>query len=337
MDRHHRRPLDERFRRFAHHVAESPRYRRICLTVADDADLLAVCDAAPATQPVPNLLLAAVHDLLLEGIDHPLAAWYPTVGGTRGPDGVEAPFRDAVLAHRDRVRAVLATRTVQTNEVRRSVGWYAALAPLRRPLALVEVGASGGLNLRWDRYGYRFGAIAAGDPDAGLVLTTGVRGAHPPVPPSPPPVVFRRGIDRAPVDVSDPAGARWLRALVWPEQTDRMERLDLALDAARSEPVRIDAGDALDLVGAAVAEAPEEADLVVMHSFVLNQTTTTWREAFASTLDDIGLHRPVHRASIEWLEPDDGPMLDLTLHHGGERRRTRLAAIHHHGAWIAWR
>ena len=47
-----------------------------------------------------------------------------------------------------------------------------------RPLALIEVGASAGLNLLFDRYGYDYGAgRSAGDPSAPVRFTCALRGA----------------------------------------------------------------------------------------------------------------------------------------------------------------
>src|SRR3954453_16950878 len=55
---------------------DSPLYDRICRYVGDrDAVLHVVLDAPPAGH-WPNVLLGAVHYLLLGGLDHPLAAVY---------------------------------------------------------------------------------------------------------------------------------------------------------------------------------------------------------------------------------------------------------------------
>ncbi len=339
MDREHASPIAERFTRFATTVeADSPLYARLCRYVATDPALLALVSGAPASQPVPNLLLAATHDLLLSGVDDPLATAYPSVGGSGDLEGVERRFRDFCLRHGDHISAVVASRNVQTNEVRRCVAWIPALAVAvpEGPIALVEIGASAGLNLRLDAYGYRFGDQGIGDPSAPLILDTELRGpVAPPIPPTLPDIAWRSGIDLAPIDLEDEEAVRWATALLWPEQVDRIERFRSAVDIARRHPVRIVEGDALDALPRVVADAPGDASLVIVHSFVVNQFSTEGRAALDRVIADLG--RPATRLSLEWLEPDTMPMLDLIGYHDGTvGRRTRLAEMHYHGAWIRW-
>ena len=49
-----------------------------------------------------------------------------------------------------------------------------------RRLDLIELGPSGGLNLYWDRYAYRYGEEQWGDRSAGLVLSGRAEGGPPP-------------------------------------------------------------------------------------------------------------------------------------------------------------
>jgi hypothetical protein len=65
------------------------------------------------------------------------------------------------------------------------------------------------------------------------------------------------------------AMAERLAALIWPEQTERAERLDRALDIVRDDPPRLETGDLLRDVPALVADAPAGATIVVFHSAVL--------------------------------------------------------------------
>ena len=54
------------------------------------------------------------------------------------------------------MRAVLQTHRTQTNEVARCATILPALAQLSEPLALIEVGASAGLCLLYDRWRYHY-------------------------------------------------------------------------------------------------------------------------------------------------------------------------------------
>ena len=74
-----------------------------------------------------------------------------------GPDGAGPLFREFVLAHEEEIVHLGNTRYTQTNESRRCVALLplVMLAPFDR-FHLVDIGTSAGLNLRLERYRYRF-------------------------------------------------------------------------------------------------------------------------------------------------------------------------------------
>ncbi|HXA72605.1 MAG TPA: DUF2332 family protein, partial [Acidimicrobiales bacterium] len=79
-------PLADHFRGLAATVERDGGviYPAICRGVADNPRVLSLLDDTPLPQRRPLLLLAAVHFLLLSGVDHPLAAYYDTVAVVRG-------------------------------------------------------------------------------------------------------------------------------------------------------------------------------------------------------------------------------------------------------------
>jgi hypothetical protein len=142
--------LRRRYRRFATHEASgaSPIYEAFALAVADDEGALAFLSTLPADKQQPNLLFAAVRH----------------VAGT--PSDAPA-LLDTLADQAERIRSVMSTRRVQTNEPARCATLLPALAMVPPPLALIEVGASAGLCLLPDRYHYRFGDVELRSPRAG--------------------------------------------------------------------------------------------------------------------------------------------------------------------------
>lgn len=341
--RSHLAALAERFERFAFMECRgvSPLYERLSLGVAADSEMLTLAARVRAGQPVPNLFLAAVHFLLLGGAGETLAGFYPSVGGAY--DGAADPypaFRSFCFQYRAAIIELIGARLVQTNEVRRCACLLPALgiaaARSGRPLALIEVGASAGLNLLWDRYGYDYAGRRAGDPLAPVQLACDVRGAAPPLPASMPAVVSRVGLDLHPIDVRDAEAVSWLRALVWPDEPDRADLLLRAVDVARREPPPLIAGDALDLLPGVLAAVPPTATPCVVHTHTVNQFSPEARQQLADLLATQGQGRNLYRISIEAERGLAHPVLRMTAYENGAATERALARCDAHGEWIEW-
>lgn len=315
------RETAENYRRFAAFEARerSPLYKEFTAGVADDPELLDFLDTLPREKRQPNLLLASVRYLagLLPDYD---------------------AFRATVLDRRDEVAAVMLARRTQTNEPARCATLLPALASLPQPVALLEVGASAGLCLLPDRYGYDYGTHRI---DGHPVFTCQARGPVP-VPERSPEVVWRAGIDLNPLDVTDADDMHWLSCLVWPGEGERAERLADAIDTAREDPPRVERGDLVDQLASVAALAPPAATLVVFHTAVLAYVKRERRTEFAEAvgaLDAVWLanegpevlsHLPGFPADLP--DPDPGPTPFL-LTRGG---REALAYTDGHGSWVRW-
>ena len=232
---------------FATHCQEtSPLYERISRAVAGDRDLLERLRATPPSAQLPPALLAAVHYLVLSGADHPLAELY--AGRAEGDPGPH--FLDFCRDHWDDVDDLLSTRHIQTNDCGRSaliapgLTWLAPASADR--FSLVDVGASAGLNLLCDHYRIDYGSFGAtGPPDSPVAIHCRVAGGDPPIADRLPTFMSRVGIDRSPIDLTDPTDVRWLLACVWPD-SGRLERTAASIALAQQSPPRVIAADAND-------------------------------------------------------------------------------------------
>ena len=349
--------LRERFRWFATEARErSALYHHLSASLAERPDVMEVLAAAHPNQQRPNLLFAAVHDVLLAGANDPLAEHYPSVGGTR-PVDAGTTERFAAFVHRvaDRVDDQIRTRATQTNEPGRTAGLRPALAWIAgpdRPLTLVELGCSAGLLLHLDRYHYRFGDVEVGPSDAQVRIEPQLRGAHP-AQLELGRITARTGIDRTPLSPTAPDDARWLQACVWPEDLPRMRRLAAALDvAAAHDDVHRVSGDLVERLVPTVSAAPADALVCVLHSAALAYLDVEDRAAVERQLDAIGSERDLVRIGLEGggfepfitLEaelPDPAMgaerfVLGATAWRDGHREDQLLARMQPHGAWLDW-
>ena len=245
--------------------------------------------------------------------------------------------------HRDELARLIESRVTNTNEVGRTAvlhpGFRAVAAEAGAPLNLIEIGPSAGLNMIWDRYGVRYsrdGAVAASiAPDAPLVIDANLRGARlPPTGPAPQ-IAARIGLELNPNDLADPENRDWLRALVWPEHTARLKRLEAAMALLAETPPDIRHGDALAGLLPTIRTIPESQPVCVYHTITVYQFSRAMRQTLDDLMTVAGLRRPVWRLGFE-MEPDRRYCLTLSRHHDGTVERRRLAEAHPHGVWLDW-
>src|SRR5699024_5120941 len=229
-----------------------------------------------------------------------------------------AGLREVLLGQWEAVRTTILTRATQTNEPGRCASLLPLLAGMPGPLALLEVGASGGLCLHPDRYSYRYtdgaGGVRAIDPRTGpapTLLECRVSGT-PPLPRELPQIAWRGGLDLHPLDLSSAEDAAWLRMLVWAEHEDRRRRLEAACAEVPHESVTLLEGDLLTDLGPLVAQARREAPdatLVVFHTAVLAYLDEPGRQLWVREVGELleGVRDGGGRA--HWISNEGGGVL----------------------------
>jgi hypothetical protein len=294
-------------------------------------------DIGPAGHSLPLRIAGGLHALVLSGASPELKALYPP----HSPSDKElcAGVLQALETH----QAFLLDWTIsppQTNEVRRSgaliAGAHVAVQHFDLPVQLSELGASGGLNLMWDRYalevcGQKFGA-------AKPVVTLAPEWTGAPPPCASPVIASRGGVDLNPLDPGRADHLLRLTAYLWPDQPTR---LSVTRAAAGIAAVKLDKGDAIDWLGPRLQHAPEGHLHLIQHTVAWQYFPTPLQARGRALIEAAGAQATANRP-LAWLSMEtDGDKTgqvgaaltlrlwpgDITLH---------LGHADFHGRWIKW-
>ncbi len=297
--------LSKRFIVFANREcrASSQLYEHLAKHIAHDKDLLEIAAHSQPGQPVPNLLLGSVHYLLLNGIEHELAAYYASMTETPlQPSGAIHFFRDFCIRHRSLLIYLLKSKIVQTNEVRRCAYLYPSFcrvfAIAQKPLSLIEIGTSAGLQLVWDQYSYSYSSIhnqTFGGESSKLRLSAETIGNIIPLMSTKSPLVERRiGID----------------------------------------PVEFIQGDGVTLLPALAATVSRDTALCIFHTHVANQMSDEAKKTLNNHIQGLcEAGRDVFHLYNNMQDFD----LHLDYHLDGNMVHETLATTDGHGRWFEWK
>lgn len=309
--------VPESFESFAKfYEAEAPVTAEVLRECARDSAALDLVPAEPSWD-VPHRLLAAVRLLASQG----------EVEDFEAASDPWAVFRSVLLEHGVWIARFVREQPVQTHVVQRC--W--ALLPLflsiarvaQKPLALIELGASGGLNLLWDRYFYRYEAGTWGEQASGVSLSGEERV---PIPPDLLKVKVairsRRGIDLNPVDVTSEDGLRLLRAF---KKSDRYAALlDAAANVFRKDPPELIRGNYLLLLPELLQQRQGDSLTVVYQTHSTVYLSDAERRELRLIIDSAGREGPLGWISTPTPEEHgerrgDYP-LELAMWPEGKRR-----------------
>ena len=293
-------------------------------------------DATSNGDAVALRLAGALHALVLGGFGGGLSAAYPPHAVT------DQALWNAVFAALLRDEAFILERLKsppQTNEVRRSAalmpGFLTIAALFGKPLVLSEIGASAGLNLQWDLYGYRLGDLVWGE-GAHVMLSPDWTGGAPPK--APIAIFDRGGCDLNPLDPQSFEDRQRLLSYIWADQTDRIERTRAALIIAADSGLSVERADAVEWLRTRLAHAQPGKAHVIYHS-VAWQYLPALRQAEGNALIAAAGARatedaPLARLQMEGDGQKDGAALTLTIWPTGETHV--VGRTDFHGRWVKW-
>jgi len=297
---------------------------------------LATWPGKPLEDALPLRLAGGFHHLVLAGTDMRLVPVYR--GELTDQAAIDALIVDLTRQY-DAALVPWLDGPPQTNEAARSASIMAALlwlSPRTGPrFELNELGASAGVNTMMERYHYDLGGTEVGPEGSPMQIRPEWRG----VPPEPAPVEITaiQGCDRAPVNLADSAAALRLKSYVWAEVTERLARIDAAIQLAGQQPPSLVQRDAGEWVDERLA-APQEPDTtrVFYHSIVWQYLPPETRARITSAITAAG--EAGQRLAWIMLETNRETFRhELTVRYwpgGGEP--VLLGEAHAHGAWVAW-
>lgn len=314
-------------------------YEYLSKQIAKDNSLLKIASRAREGQPVPNLLFGAVHYLLLKGTEHPLKDYYPSIVETpKSFKDLFSIFKDFCLNYQKEIEVILQTKLVQTNEVRRCSYLYPAFCMIyeraMKPLSLIEIGTSAGLQLNWDKYCYSYGKDKwYGKIDSELPITAEIKGANRPfLLKTAPPVTTRIGFDLQTIDLRDEEEELWLKSLIWPEHKERLFLFEKAVKNSNKGSLNLINGDGISLLPHFAETIPDDSVICIFHTHVANQMPLEGKQLLLQTVDAIGEQRDV----FHLYNNIQDRFLHLDYYLAGKRSENTIAETDGHGRWFEW-
>ncbi len=333
--------ISNKFKSFALKECQgsSDLYEFLSLRIAEDEELLNLASEAGEGQPIPNLLFGAIHYLLLKGMDHGLKEFYPTiVEYPRGPEESFFYFKEFCRLYSQQIKELLKTKLVQTNEVRRCSYLFPVFHFIheqsKKPLALIEIGTSAGLQLLWDKYCYSYGTREVyGDQESKVHLSSEIKGSRKPIfPESIPPVASRLGIDLHTNDLNDKEDYLWLNSLIWPEHQERRALFEKAAECVKENPITLIQGDGVQLLPELIKDMPDGHAICVFHTHVANQMPAKTKEKLLQEIKRIGQNRDIFHIYNNIQDRD----LHLDYYLESHEHKRVAGKTEGHGKWFTW-
>ena len=334
------------FKEFAENECKevSPLYFHVANQVSKDDELIELASFCKKGQPMPNLFFAAVHFLLLNNTSEELAYYYHSINKAYKSNLPFDLFKEFCLDNRAEIIKLQRTRIVQTNALNRTAYLMPILSHLYggQQINIVDVGTSAGLNLNMDKYEFHYNdKYTFGD--SAVKIRSEIREGQLPEFTEKVLLNHKIGIDQHPLDLNDKENEKWLKALIWADLTERLERLEKAITIAKKEKLDLRKASKIAEFETILQSVDSSLPIVVYHTHVLYQFKLEQREQFWNLIDDIGSKRELTYIAAEGspiFKTDykrKGVLVELNQYTSGKKKTRVLAETNGHANWIKWK
>lgn len=334
------------FIRFAENECKetAPLYNNLCKEIAGDEELLAIAAHTSVGQPMPNIFLGAIHFLLLQNPEEPLAKYYPTITKINITGFINFDlFKEFCVSNKERIQKLVSTKIVQTNVVNRCSYLFPIISELiesdDKPLTIVDIGTSAGLTLSFDDYEYWYNQKKAyGNSD--VVIHTEIRGECFKYPKALNNKITKIGIDQNPIQAKDHHEQLWLKALIWPDHLMRFQIMDMALRNEKLADVQFIVAHSNSDFENILSFIPSNEQLIIYATHTLYQFSPEAKIEFYEMLDRLSVVRDFSFISAEATRSQQekyqtkNVVVELIQYINGMKAEKWIAETDGHGNWV---
>ena len=319
-------------------------YYNLSTKIAEDDELISIASFCRQRQPMPNLFLASVHYLLLKKKSRDLSNYYPSITKNYKQQLPFALFKEFCLENKKEIIELEQSKIVQTNALNRCAYIMPILSNLfdGKKINIINIGTSAGLTLNFDKYEYHYNGKYSFGKSPVKIRSEIIEGVIPSFKQN---VIINNkiGIDQNPLDLRNLDNANWLKALIWADLTERIEKIEQAISVAKKENIQFEKTNSLQDFEDIIRRQNSEVPLVIYHTHVLYQFTQDEREKFWNLIDKIGKERDLTYLAAEGskvFKNDfgiNGILVQLTEYQKGSKISRIIAETNGHANWIKWK
>ena len=322
----------------------SPLYYELSYKLANDNELLEIASHTAPRQPIPNLFFGAVHYLLLRNPTVKLAAYYPSISEGLVEELPFGLFKEFCLSNSAEIIEILKTKIVQTNALNRTAYLMPIIYSLfedGEKVNLIDIGASAGLNLNFDMYEYNYGNDCKFGKSS-VNIKSEIKGGELPKFSNNIKINKKIGVDQNPLNIKETDSSAWLKALIWPDLTERFKRIENVINLAQKTTIELIKAQRIDDFKTIILAQDINTPLVIYHTHVLYQFTQKGRTSFRAMIDSMGETRDLFYLAAEGSTilsnnyHQKGVLVELIRYKNGKKTNQLMAETNGHADWIKW-